>query len=324
MIPHDLYEEIERELMPLIRRKAARLKGHMDLDDAIQEARVVLYRALQGYDFNRNPDLERFVGVCLNNAFAGHYNKAVAQRRMPRVAVRWPDGSYRSLPVPPTSMSKEGVLIEPPAKLGDPEEGCMVDEAAGLATSLMDQVMTRLNDREQAVLLCFAHPPRAIDADPSDAGFNIQVAEYLGLNKNMLDWSLHRIRQTMLDVARQPEFEDDIGITVAQRGWPYMVHSPKWDDRRLLDRVLSERRLNRTVQQDVFQKAPGACRWSLMYDWGEMMCLRLGSRAATIVMEGRFNRLSGTLFGDERGSQNIPLPWYQRCMKKINAQAAQD
>jgi len=79
------YVEIERSVMPLIRRKAATLRAVMDPEDAIQEARIVLFQALKSYDPDRQPDVKRYVARCLTNAFNTMYRKETALRRMPHV-----------------------------------------------------------------------------------------------------------------------------------------------------------------------------------------------------------------------------------------------
>lgn len=315
-IPHDLYEDIERRLMPMIRRKAARLRGFMDMDDAIQEARMVVFRVLHSYDFNRNPDLERYVGICLNNAFAGQYHKMGAQRRMPRRHTRDQEGNWVTAASPPTSLEDTDAMD----RSLSPELGVMLGESQGLVSELIAGVMERLGDRERAVLGAFVSPPAEIALHPGEPGFNQAVAAYLGINKNALDWSLARVRMLLLDEMRDSEFEAD---RVTGPDWPHLVHSSKWDDRSMITIAIGERHLDPTVR-DTEARAMGDARMlSRVYDWGEALCLRLGEASATLVLQGRFNRLSGTLHGLKYGSQQVPLPWYQQCMKMIHGTTAQ-
>lgn len=313
MIPHTMYNDIERQLMPMIRRKAARLRGFMDMDDAIQEARLVLFRALQSYDYNRQPDLERYVGVCLNNAFAGQYNKATAQCRMPRRPALQTDGSYAKVPTLPASMDMEPQSQDqgPECVLESSMQKVDVDLIIGATEAL-------LSERERDVLLCFLQPPPGVKSVPGDSGFNLEVAAYLGMTKNMIDWTLHRVRQALLEVFRFSEFSEGIGKLVGGPGWPHLSHSPYWADTDMLEWTISDRGLDGKVRSEERQGIPGAERWSIVYDWGEALFLRFGETAASLVMEGRFNPVCGILFGSQHGSQAIPVPWYQRCMRAVN------
>lgn len=316
LIPNEMYRDIERRMMPMIRRKAARFRGHQDMDDAIQEARIVLFKALQSYDYNRQPDLERFVGVCLNNAFAGQFSKDTAQRRMPRRTVNNGDGTHSLIPMPPVTFVDEYEVSAGGG--GSPELSSLHKESEGVIGSIVDDAIKTLGEREQAVLLCFVSPPPEIDLVPEDPGFNLAVAEYLGINKNMLDWSLHRVRQTLLKTMRQGEFEGHVGQRVSGPDWPHLSHSSIWLDEELLSDTITAKGLSAEVRDTLEESTQRAARWSITYDWGEALFLRLGEAAATLIMVGRFNSKSGTLFGSQYGSQQIPVPWYQKCIRVLN------
>lgn len=312
MISESMYEDIERQVMPLIRRKAAKLKGYMELEDAIQEARLVLFRVLQSYDYTRQPDLERYVAVCLNNAFAAQYHKATAQCRMPRRASQELDGTYSCVPSPPNQL-----LAEPEDDTGDLEQIQILRDEATDVELIVAATEGLLSEREREVLLCIVQPPAEITVSPFDSGFNIQLAAYLGITKNMLDWSLHRVRQALLEVMRLPEFADHIGSLVSRDGWPHIECTEYWHDTDMVEWTIAERGLDGTVRDEKRQQVGDAECWSVVYSWGEAMFLRFGELTATLVLEGRFNHNSGTLFGAQYGSQDIPIPWYQRCMRMI-------
>ena len=314
-IPHDLYADIERQLMPMIRRKAARLRGFMDMDDAIQEARMVVFKVLHSYDFNRNPELERFVGICLNNAFAGHFHKMGAQRRMPRRHTRDTDGIWTAVPSPPLSLED----VDATDQSINPEAGALLGESQGLVRQLLASLAPRLGPRERSVLGAFTSPPAAIVLHPGDAGFNQAVAAYLGINKNMLDWSLALIRRLMLEEMRRSDFETD---RVNGPDWPLLVHSNDWDDQSMILETITDRQLDPIVRNTEARAAGEARMFARVYEWGEALCLKMGEASATLLLQGRFNRLSGTLHGIKYGSQQVPISWYQQCMKMINGTSA--
>jgi DNA-directed RNA polymerase specialized sigma24 family protein len=311
-----MYEDIERRLMPMIRRKAARLRGFMDMDDAIQEARMVVFRVLHSYDFNRNPNLERYVGICLNNAFAGQYHKMSAQRRMPRRHTQDSEGNWATAPTPPMSL----IEMDASDNTMDSEAGMMLLQSHGLVGRMIAAIWPQLNEKERAVIDAFIHPPPEIDVAPGEPGFNQAVAAYLGINKNALDWQLWRPRQLMLEAMRQsPEFDRSL---VSGPEWPHLVHSTEWDDQDMILGAISDRQLDPIVCDTEMRTAGDAKMFARVYEWGEALCLRLGEASATLLLQGRFNRLSGTLHGRKYGSQQVPVPWYQPCMKLINGTSA--
>jgi hypothetical protein len=183
--------------------------------------------------------------------------------------------------------------------------------------AVMEAVELKLNERERSVLACFVQPPPSITTHPTEPGFNLQVAAHLGITKNMLDWSLHRVRQSLLEVMRAPEFAEHVGPITNGPGWPHLAHSDSWHDVPLVEQVISARGYDDEIKSEDRKQAGDAECWSVVYSWGEALFLRLGELAATIVMEGRFNHNSGTLFGAQYGSQTIPVPWYQRCMRVL-------
>lgn len=302
------YRAIEKQVMPMIRRRAARLRSVMDPDDAIQEARIVLLKALQSYDADRTPDLRRYVSVCLNNAFNTLYRKETAKCRMPYVYTPSNNG-WKAVPARPDELDES--LVN--SYMATPEDTAIHRESEGRISQLTSRIEASLELRDRAVLYAFLSPPPGLSNPPT----NQEVADYLGLSKNMLDWSLHKIRKAMLAELRRGPASDTFLPMVTGHGWPHISHSDVPDDTDMIVSTIWDRELSQEVIAHEERAKGDAVYKSWTFRWGTVLVLRLGTRAATIVMVGRFNASNGLLFGTVCGCESIPVPWYSDVLKAV-------
>lgn len=302
-----MYREIEESFMPMIRRKAARLTAVMPVDDAIQEGRMTLLRALEEYEPAVESDLTRFVSVCLNNAFNTLYRKETAQRRMPRVFDR---GTKASTPVRPDELDESVVNgLE-----STPEELLSYRESEGIVASVATAIEGSLSLRDRLVMWAFVSPPPGLPDPPT----NQQVAEYLDINKNALDWSLHKIRKAMLAELRSGRASKSFLAMVTGHGWPFVAKSDKWDDTDFVAQIMWERELDGEITStSEASNDHGAMIW-WNTRWGHICSLRFAGRSATLLMVGRFNPANGLLFGSVCGCEPMPVPWYPELVKALS------
>lgn len=295
------YNTAEAKLLPLIRRKAQRYRGVMDLDDAIQEGRIVLYHALKSYRPEDQPDLARYVGRCLTNAFATQWHADTAQKRMPRQAT-FVDGKYTSIPKPAASFDEAYTSL--PSDHPCPEAQALAVEDTERVRDIVRVALRSLNEREQSVLLAIVQPPPEIPVHAFDCRFNQECARYLGLNKNQYDWALFKVRETLSKLLENNG--DD--------RWPKVFQSDSWNDVSLLNDTISANGLDSVsigVEESLNDKAGMVCR---KYPWGCFLSLRLKKRTASFVIVGRLNRLSGVVYG-KIGHKKLPIKWFASAMK---------
>jgi RNA polymerase sigma factor (sigma-70 family) len=308
---HGLYKDIEKLVMPMIRRKAARLGSIMDVDDAIQEARIVLFKALKSYEYNRQPDITRYVSVCLTNAFNTLYRKETARRRSPHVYTMTHDHrglakGWTSIPVPVNELD-ESVHNSGAAT---PEEVVEYKQAEGTIAALLSSIEDKLSLRDRLVLWTYMVPPAELGEFPT----NLEVADHLGLTKNMLDWSLHKIRKHLLAAMRGNAVDERFVSLISGHGWPFVATFDSWDaedTRELLD----ERELSTEVLSTTMKVHDGIAVKVDQYRWGTIHCIRSGDDAVTVLMVGRYNSATNMLFGSVCGCESVPVEWYTEHLK---------
>lgn len=209
---NELYPDLHSQLDKLVRMKARKLARYMPVEDAEQEGRMAMLRALKSYDINKsNGDLERYVGRCLDNAFRALYSRCVAQRRMPRVAVQTHEG-YVLAPLAPASLDDHdhpSCVMDPEAALGDHQE-CEVIHLT------LCEIKSTLNQREAAVLSLMMDPPPEVESD--GRATNIGIARYMGLTKNQVDYAIQKVRRVIMERVAAGAFSPAVTAAVARSG----------------------------------------------------------------------------------------------------------
>lgn len=298
------YEQIEQSMMPMIRRRAQRLRNVMDPEDAVQEARIALFNALKTYDKERQPDVKRYVGRCLSNAFNTMYRKETTRRRTP-----WVASNGTMVPVPPDEF-EEGTMASEQLTA---EDVVAHREGAEMVAKLAASIQEKLSMRDMEVMYAFIAPPPELGEVPT----NQDVADHLNINKNALDWSLHKIRKLMLAEMRSGNISKKMLQMVTGHGWPHSEASAKWDDRDFVAQVIWDRDLCAdVVRVEEVERGDAAMR-RLTFRWGTAVTFKLGHRVATMVMIGRYNPTNNLLFGSVCGCESVAVPWYSQALKVL-------
>lgn len=324
------YPIVERKLLPLIKYKANKLRGlaDYDFDDALQEGRIALLKAMASYDYSRGK-LERFVSVVLDN----HYNQILYEymsvSRMPR-AVYWEDGEWIPSPTPPVSLDAIMGFEVPDITSMSPEQELECNQMEEKARIFRLKMFNSLKGRDLDVFVCKVNPPMDFlimirnMGDDYEKPNNLHIAKYLGVDKNAVDWSLYKIREKFTELCRQKEFSDLLGDTVKGRGWP-MIHASwaKKHDVEFIQRVIADRQLDpKPVEgchqfDDYLQKAGDDVRLIERYKWGCIMFLKYKGKCCTLVIEGKLNALEGLVYGDKGGREHLPVSWYKYLAKSL-------
>lgn len=229
----EIYPDIERQVMPFIRRGAYRLSGKVvgdvDIGDVIQYGREVTWKALQKYDVNQSHgDLDRYVARCLRNAYASLLAKMMAQRRMPRVHQRVGEG-YKLRPLPPVMASAVEGIWEWHADTGwtlDPERVLCEEDDDREFDDEMEEIRAELDERQSFVLDVMLNPPPELMTISVEMGGNVNgppmqiaIVRWLDplLTKNQIDNTLNKIRQVILAHVERGGFSASFAKTVCRR-----------------------------------------------------------------------------------------------------------
>lgn len=231
---HEMYKDIEAQVMPLIKRGARRLSqrlgGHITEDDAIQAGRIVVWKSLAGYNAAlSNGDIERYVQRCLRNAYLSMYARAVAKRRMPQVYER--EGArYTTRPLSPipTSMCEglwENRVTASPTL--DPELSLQRCDDVRECEMNLAEIREGLNDAQRFIMDIVIDPPRelldlsmAMGGDPNGPPMQRAIIKWLAplLTKNQVDNCLHMIRRAIIAHIQRGQFSDAFAARV-ERSW---------------------------------------------------------------------------------------------------------
>lgn len=330
-----LYQELEPAIMPIVRSMAERFHRSLGIsvEDAVQEARLELVTALRSYDYNRSRGgVYSYARRSVERAMLGLLYSATSRGRMPYIPVIDDvTGEVRLVRRWPTLL--EPGVMENMAEMDDftPERAAEEAEMMGRLQVLKMRLVNSLTDREQAIFSCLAHPSdefgtflRNIGVPASEDPTNVHIARFLGVTKNAVDWSIHKIKRQFTRLA-EAEFSDVIQSALEEGRWPMLYISHNENDTDFIRRIIEERGLDpRPISQRDVASHGQATRVFEPYAWGSVIFLRLGSNVATVVVQGRFNAITGEVIGDGGYWKSLveELDWYRdlnRALKRADA-----
>jgi RNA polymerase sigma factor (sigma-70 family) len=316
----ELYPEIDKLMAPYMKARAARYRG-LDLEDAIQEARMALVSAMTKYDFNKG-DIVPYAREVIANAYRTAVSKNLAGVRCPRVPTRTPEGEWAMAPQPPVSYD---ALLELRGALEQStEEGADApvwnQQRAKLLRSFHASLLSKLEERERAVLRCKLDPPKDVIQAAGDSPVqNTHIGDHLGLDRNQMGWSLYKIRNAFTELAAEPRYADLFGEMVSSRDWP-RAHVSKGTKPHIqfVARTLRLRRLEPAPTGEVTDEKCYAGRRRVEYHaWGAVVTVwRLGV-VWTAVVEGRFNARAGEITGRWGARLLLPIDGYAQLARSL-------
>lgn len=350
---HEMWPALEKQMLPFIKAKAKRIRsfaGGLDMDDAIQEGRMALLSVIikEKYDYTKG-ELSSYVGKVLDNTYRSMLYHMLSQTRMPRAVVRGDDGEWLELPSPPMSLSgieedpggwSTDVANRPMVSLSKalverdvplPDESVQSKEMEGQARIFKLKLLNSLKGRDKKVFECRTNPPVDFLKMVENIGGDIynptipQIAEYLGINKNAVDYSVSKIKTIFTRMARQEEFSDLFGERLGTKEWP-MVRTSKAaeHDREFVRRIIQQRELDPKPVEgyesapDFYQKAGMYSRLIERYPWGVVLVVRRKGTWRTMVIEcTAFNPSSGALAGERGTKEKVPVKWYPQLVKAL-------
>ena len=348
---HEMWPQLEKQMLPFIKAKAKRIRtfaGGLDMDDAIQEGRLALLSVIiKGkYDYTKG-ELGRYIGKVLDNTYRSMLYQMLSQTRMPRAIVRGDGGEWVELPAPPMSLNG---LEADPGGWGDdvanrnalsralteedvptPEGFIEYREMEEQARIFKLKLLNSLKGRDKKVFECRTNPPVDFLKMVENVGGDIynptipQIAEYLGINKNAVDYSISKSQKLFTRMARQEEFSDLFGERLETREWPMIrVSKIAEHDREFVRRIIQQRGLDPKPvegyesEPDFYQKAGMYSRLIERYPWGVVLVVRRKGTWRTMVIEcATFNPRCGTVTSDRGTKEKVPIKWYPQLTKAL-------
>jgi hypothetical protein len=349
---HAMWPALEKQMLPFIKAKARRIRsfaGGLDMDDAIQEGRLALLSVIiKGkYDYTKG-ELSSYVGKVLDNTYRSMLYQMLNQTRMPRAVVRGDDGEWLELPSPP--MSLNGLEGDPGGWAGDdvgnhsllskaltdmemptPEGATQYKELEAQARIFKLKLLNSLKGRDKKVFECRTNPPVDFLKMVENIGGDIynptipQIAEYLGINKNAVDYSVSKIKTIFTRMARQDEFIDLFGERLETKEWPMVRMSRAAEhDREFVRRIIQQRELDPKPVEgyeskpDFYQTAGMYSRLIERYPWGVVLVVRRKGTWRTMVIEcTAFNPSTGALAGERGTKESVPVRWYPQLVNAL-------
>jgi len=334
VIDQGIYADLERSLLPMVRSLSYRFANQfgVDGDDIFQEMRIALWEGFKDYDYNRSyGNVRRFAQVVIKKALCSQAYKATTRVRNPHTVFEDESGEAKTVRHPLASLEDIHVATDEEGN-PNPEESVCLKELGEKAGRLRMRLFRSLRGRERQVFKCKFQPSeqfllylRNVAEDGDDEPTNVRVAEFLGITKNAIDWSLHKIRRRFVELAEEPEFSALIADIVKDGEWPMIYVSEKADDHEFVRRVMARRKLDPrpspNVPRDVQYRGEGqAGRIVEAYHWGSVIHLRFNGEARTVVVEGRFNKLTGEIHGEFSNWKSLAevVPWYRRLNTELS------
>lgn len=332
-----LYPEVEARVMPMLQRKArriARRNAGIGFDDALQEGRMALMRSLCRFDYNRaHGEIERYASKVLDNTYNAMIYRELMQARMPRAIYLDDGGEWKKAPRAPISIDGLEHLI------GAPEEDDTYSEnqSTQRANVMKMKLINRLkNERDKLVFRCRTNPPLELvqmlknEGREPGAPDSSDIARYLGCSKNVVDWSLFKIRQEFTYLSRGKFSELFEGyIEAEERPVIHLSSATEREDEDFVRETIAQRGLDTrpdaraSRRDDYLEQRGGFTRKLERYPWGAVLIVSNGEECRTMVIEGKFNVLSGEVFGSTGLHEPVPVPWYGQLAKKLNTRENQ-
>jgi len=328
----ELYPEVAAAVRPVILFHARKISMALSLpmDDAIQEVSMALYRGMQGYDFNRSHGgIHAYADVILRNCAASIITSSISTTCCPHVVYR-EDGKLkvakRSRLASLDELTADGdrARIEPCCD-DTPEDAYTRGEMQARRAKLKMRLVNKLTERERAIFKCLTQPAEGFLMFLRNIGLeeptHAAVARYLGLGKNAVDYSAFSIRTKFTKLA-EAEFPDLIEGYIERGTWP-MIHVSRepHPDHEFCTRVIRERGLDPRPTEPArdIEMAGDWAREIHNYPWGVVLIIKRGAKYRTMVIEGRFNKLSGGVSGADGTWKNVSgeVPWYPKLVREL-------
>ena len=320
-------------MLPILKTHARRINqaAGISFDDAMQELRIAMFtRCFDSYNYNMGKGkFHRFISTVLRYESIRIIHNSLTSSRIPH-SVQERNGRMIVSKQPWQVVSIE----EMAEQSGDTISGDIPDPYLAYEQSedndrrleLKMKLRNKLCDRDRTVLDIMCHPPDAflifMDNKGESEMTNQLIADFIGVSKNAVDYSSLRIRRAFTYLA-ESEFPEISQIYISKGTWP-MIHVSDSNrfDYDFVRKVIKERNLD-PRPNDRARDAQSSGEWARevhYYPWGAVLFLRKGNIHKTLVLEGKYNLITGGVSGAEYTWKYVSdyVTWYSQLVKKLS------
>jgi RNA polymerase sigma factor (sigma-70 family) len=303
------FNVIEQEMRPIAYARAKRFG--LDPDDAVQEARIAMFRALERYDPARS--FKPYMSEVITNTYKSMYGHARSGIRCPTVHERGPNGEYvpvRRLPSP-MGLDEDDYHANPHTETPEHEVDEVMRER--VCAAFIQEAMKRLPAKERTALAL-----RLASSTSSSA----VLSKQMGLCKNDFDWIVNKLRFQITKLA----IEEDTPLRdyAESKEWPRCQTSVgvRYHGAFAVRTMKARGRVPARQGVIVMESCAAGSRAIELHTWGAVLvCIRQG-RVYTSVIEGRLNPRSGEIHGVHYTKLFVDVPGYPAIAKGLASPGA--
>lgn len=323
---NELYKDVERIVRPILIRHARRVSVALGIpiDDAIQELSIELFKSLSTYDYNKSKGrIHHFVNAVIRNSSASIIVGANSTFRVPHLVIN-EDGKLKTIKCK-KFIHLDELAEDIPSYSDDPETALSNRELNVRRSLLRMKLFSKLNQKETQIFRCLTQPSESFVLYLKNIGKEepsiSDVGRYLGLGKNVVDYSYSCVKRKFTHVA-ESEFKELIEIHIDRGDWPmFHVSREPYPDHEfsksiIKTRNLDPRPLDPAREIDISGQWGREIHW---YPWGAVLFLMNRDQWRTVVVEGEFSPKRGLVLGvcGTRKFLSDEVPWYPKLVREI-------
>jgi RNA polymerase sigma factor (sigma-70 family) len=307
------FNTVEQEMRPIAIARAKRYG--LDVDDAVQESRIAMYKAMERYDETR--PFKPYMAEVITNTCKSMYGHSRSGIRCPSVFERDEvNGGWKESRRSPVSLSveeDEGRHDWHPVSTDCPESE--VDDATRerACAAFVAKALANLAPKERAALQMRL---------ASFTSSSVAMAKSMGILKNEFDWIVVKMRYQLTKMAT--EEDTPLSAHADGRDWP-QIHTSvgvRYHGNFAARTMKLRARVPSREGVLVMEECSAGIRVMERHPWGcVMVCLRQG-RVYTSVIEGRLNPRSGEIHGVHFTKLFVDVPGYPAIAKGLASPGA--
>lgn len=202
------FEQAEIEFRPVLKWKAKELtRAGVEFDDAYQEARLALLRAMQTYRTDGGSKFGTYVRVVLNNAAANLVKLVNRESRRQRIPSQGEGGGWTMTPRDPLYL--DDIEYTPADLRRDPEEALSRAQLRRVFEHFAGELSEILGEAEREVLRINLEPPAGIMRPGEAVARQTEIVAHLGITPGRYFALYRRVKDAAIElVGARPQFQE--------------------------------------------------------------------------------------------------------------------
>lgn len=202
------FEQAETEFRPVLKWKATELtRAGIEFDDAYQEARLALYRAMQTYQADRGAKFGTYVRSVLDNAARNLVKYANREARRQKVPSQEEGGGWIMANRDPLYL--DDIKYTPADLRRDPEEALSRAQLRRVFEHFAGELFEILGEAEREILRVNLDPPAELVREGETVPRQTDVIELLGLTPGKYFALYRKVKDAAAElVEARPQFQE--------------------------------------------------------------------------------------------------------------------